>query len=275
MNLKKRLWLYVVLLVLVVLFLQVLRNIKQESLRSQDFEQIKNSGVLKMATVLTPESFYVDGDSTIGFQYELAKAIGKRSGLEIKLIPITNLEISFKKLQEREFDVLARNVAITSSIDSQYLHTIPLIFDHFVLVQRKARSSNDSLFINSQIELAHKRIHIVSGSPAELRLKHIMNEIGDTFQIISEQKYGEEQLIMRVAREDIDYVVCESSRAIQEVKNYPDLDVSMDIGFTQFHSWLLNKNTPILRDSLNIWLYELQEDKTIERLYKKYYRGKD
>ena len=59
-------------------------------------------------------------------------------------------------------------------------------------MQRKLQSTKDSLYIKSHLDLAHKTLHIVKGSPYKQRIENLSNEIGDTIYIEEIDKYGEE-----------------------------------------------------------------------------------
>lgn len=105
-----------------------------------------------------------------------------------------------------------------------------------------------------------------------LRLRNLEAEIGDTIYIQEMDKYGSEQLISLVAHGDINYAVCEESIAIAAADSLPQIDISIAIGFTQFYSWAVNKQSPILLDSLNVWIDDFKKRKEYKRIYRKYYQ---
>ena len=103
-----------------------------------------------------------------------------------------------------EFDVIAYGILATRDLKDSLLLTTPIVLNKQVLVQRKAISPTDSLFVKSQLDLAGKTLHVVKGSPSILRIRNLGNEIGDTIYIKEIDKYGSEQLISLVAHGDID-----------------------------------------------------------------------
>ncbi len=111
----------------------------------------------------------------------------------------------------------------------------------------------------------------MKGSPSILRIRNLGNEIGDTIYIKEIEKYGPEQLISLVAHGDIDYAVCDESIARAVADSLPQIDINTAISFTQFYSWAVSKQSPILLDSLNTWLDRFQQEKEYRKLYKKYY----
>ena len=115
-------------------------------------------------------------------------------------------------------------------------------------------SPGDSLFVRSQLDLAGKTLNVVKGSPSILRIRNLGNEIGDTIYINEIEKYGSEA----IARSAAD--------------SLPQIDINTAISFTQFYSWGVSKQSPVLLDSLNSWLERFKTKKEYKKIYRKYYK---
>ena len=85
----------------------------------------------------TPLSYYLQGDSLSGFDYELARMVGNRSGLSIEITPEVNLSKSIDGLKKGQYDIIARQLPVTSEIKEELAFTIPIQLNKQVLVQRK------------------------------------------------------------------------------------------------------------------------------------------
>ena len=202
----KYLWIGIICFVALLLWPQ-----KKEKPDGQprDWSEIVASGVIRAATEYNSISFYVDSDTISGFHYELIEAFARDKGLEAKVTPVMSFNERLKGLEDGRYDVIAYGILATSELKDSLLLTSPIILSKQVLVQRKATSEEDSLFIKSQLDLAGKTLHVVKGSPSILRIRNLSNEIGDTIYIDEIEKYGSEQLIALVAHGDIDYAVCD------------------------------------------------------------------
>ena len=264
----KYLWIGIICFVALLLWPQ-----KKEKPDGQprDWSEIVASGVIRAATEYNSISFYVDSDTISGFHYELIEAFARDKGLEAKVTPVMSFNERLKGLEDGRYDVIAYGILATSELKDSLLLTSPIILSKQVLVQRKATSEEDSLFIKSQLDLAGKTLHVVKGSPSILRIRNLSNEIGDTIYIDEIEKYGSEQLIALVAHGDIDYAVCDESIARSAVDSLPQLDINTAISFTQFYSWGVSKQSPILLDSLNTWLDSFKKGKEYKKIYKRYY----
>ena len=249
-------------------------NQQKQPLPPRDYADIIREGVLRVATEYNSISFYVDGDTVTGFNYELIQAFGRDKGLRVDISPYMSFEDRLRGLSEDRYDVIAYGILATSKLKDSLLLTSPIVLNKQVLVQRKATGENDSLYIRSQLDLAQRTLHVIKGSPSILRIQNLGNEIGDTIYIKEIEKYGSEQLISLVAHGDLDYAVCDESIARAAADSLPQIDINTAISFTQFYSWAVSKQSPVLLDSLNAWLDRFQKEEEYQKIYKKYYDKK-
>ena len=199
----------------------------------RDFADIKHEGILRVVTEYNEIGYYVSGDSMKGLQYELCKAIGNQSGLEVQIFIENDLENSIKGLLEQQYDIIARNIPVTTANKDNLSFSDPITLSKHVLVQRVKNDSSDVPFIRNQIELAKKTLYIAKNSPNILRLKNLSEEIADTIYIKEDEHYKDEQLLYMVANGDIDYAVVDQQIAFNNKKRFPQIDCGTDITFTQ------------------------------------------
>ena len=271
---KLRLFRYLIPVILVLAILFSVRQCGKEEKPSghpRDYAAIAKEGILRVATEYNSISFYVDGDTISGFHYELIEAFARDKGLEARITPIMSFDERLKGLSEGRYDVIAFGILAISALKDSLLLTSPIVLNKQVLVQRKETGEDDSLYIHSQLDLAQRTLHVVKGSPSILRIQNLGNEIGDTIYIKEIEKYGPEQLISMVAHGDIDYAVCDESIAQAVADSLPQIDINTAISFTQFYSWAVSKQSPVLLDSLNTWLDAFQKEEEYQKIYKKYY----
>ncbi|MEG1838816.1 MAG: transporter substrate-binding domain-containing protein [Bacteroidaceae bacterium] len=237
----------------------------------RDYAEIEASGTIRVVTEYNSLSYFADGDSILGFHYELIQAFAKAKGLKVDIIPEMSFEKRMKGLNNGTFDLIGYNLPVTTELKDDILLTTPIVLNKQILVQRKP-SDKDSLFISTQLDLARRTLHVIKGSPSILRIHNLANEIGDTIYIKEVEKYAAEQLMAMVAHADIDYAVCDESLAKACIRSFPNLDISTDISFTQFYSWGVSKQSPVLLDSINSWLNIFKQTKDYQRIYRRYYK---
>lgn len=237
----------------------------------RDYDAILKSGVLRAVTEYNQVSYHAEEDTVGGFDLEVLQAFTQEKGLQLEITPEMSYEKRLEGLLEGRYDLIATGTVITSALRDTILFTVPLMLSKQVLVQRVKEEGNDSLYINNQLELAHKTLYVVSQSPALLRIHNLINEIADTIYVEKVEKYGPEQLLAMVSGGDIDYAVCDENLAEASLSYYPNLDISKDISFTQFYAWGINKSSPALQDTLNVWLEKYMKTKPYRKLHKKYF----
>ncbi len=270
MKYKKRIFLYILLLPAVIIAMVILYKINRP-VPQRDYQEIHSEGILRIVTEYNQSGYFVSGDTIEGFQYELSQAISELSGLEIQTFLVMSFSESFRGLVNNQYDIIARNIPVTSEIKNDYLFTDPVVFNKQVLVQRTAEANHAIPPIRNQLELAGKTLYIPRDSPALLRIINLQHEIGDTIHIVQEDRYSSEQLIIMVAKGDIDYAVCDLQIAAVSKKILPEIDVDTDVSFTQLQSWAIRKNSPVLLDSLNHWFRIIRDNGIYDEIYKRYY----
>jgi membrane-bound lytic murein transglycosylase MltF len=263
--------LYAALLFLAALLMYLLRQPSVHHILPRDYAEIREEGILRIMTEYSPSGYYISGDTTEGFQYELCRAIAAISGLEVQMHLEMSLTESFRALDNKECDIIAQNIPVTSEIKEHYLFTEPIVLNKQVLVQRTAHANGGLAPLRNHLHLAGKTIHTPRNSPALLRLKHLELEMGDSIHVVEDETCSAEQLIIKVARGEIDYAVCDRQIALTLENMLPEIDLNTDISFTQQQAWALRKDSPALADSLNQWLNRIRESGLFDKIYKRYY----
>jgi Fe-S-cluster formation regulator IscX/YfhJ len=69
---------------------------------------------------------------------------------------------------------------------------------------------------------------------------------------------------------DIKQAVINESVARSMAKDYPDIDISTEISFSQFHSWIVSGKRPELKDSLNNWILQFKSTPQYRNLTTRY-----
>jgi len=125
---KKTIRLYVFLLLAtlaMMAFLWIFTNSRKYTPR--DYPEIRKEGILRIVTEYNSIGYYVSGDTIEGFQYKLSKAIEKISGLTVEIHLENNMEKSIEGLNNHTYDIIARNIPITSENRDLFAFTEPIM----------------------------------------------------------------------------------------------------------------------------------------------------
>ena len=259
MKTKRLLALLVILLIITLLIMFSISRIMIKPKR--DLPEIMINNTLNVVSEYNLMDIQESGDNDAAFQYELCKYIAQRSGLTIQHFYENDLRTATRKLEKNVYDVIAQNITVTIENRQLLAFTVPTGQTKQVLVQRKINNTDSVLFISNQLEFANQTIYVTKNSPAIIRLKNLAEEIAEPIYFKEISGYTSEQLIKMVAKKEIDYLATDLGTALKNTGSFPDLDFSTDISFTQQQAWALRKTSPILLDSLNVWITEFMPKK--------------
>lgn len=162
-----------------------------------DWEYIKQKGYITVGydNAFPPMGFVDESGKDVGFDLDLAKAVGDYLKIDVKLQPI-NWATKEGELQGKNIDLIWNGYTITPKRQEQVSFSVPYLKNEQVLVIRK----EDATKYTSIQSLAGKQIIAQSGSTAvdvikeEATLKNCpLTELADNVMIMNELvlKYGE------------------------------------------------------------------------------------
>ncbi|GAB6008502.1 transporter substrate-binding domain-containing protein [Dysgonomonas reticulitermitis] len=268
---KKKDFLAIPIIIAVILVIWIL-FLKKGKEQIKDYPQIEKSGTLHIVTDYNSIGYFVSGDTIAGFNHDLIRLLETYIPLKVEVSLESSLEKSIEGLKQGKYDVVARNIPVTTLLRDSLKFTETIVQNRQVLIQRKKTFNDNTEPIRSHLDLAKKTIYISAKSPAKLRLQNLSHEIGDTIYIKEDEVYGSEQLAMLVASKEIDYAVCDEKTAGNVARDLPEIDYATFIGFTHLEAWAVREQSPILLDSLNTWIQRLKKTDAYKKVYDKYYK---
>ena len=265
---RGRALLYAVLLVAALTCMVMLRECS--IFRSYRIPYLPSSGdTLDVAIEYSPMSLYRYDDTLGGFNYDVIREIARQKGLPLKFHPLTNISQGLDGLDSHKYDILVADVARTTDMQDRVIFTEPSFLDKQVLVQMRDSVTRKGR-VQTQIELGGDTVWVPKGSPAVSRLHNLSREIGREIPVKESDEYGSEQLFMLTSLGQIPMAVVNEATALRLAKDYPQVDVSLGISFTQFQSWLIARDRQQPADSINAALIDFKETDAYARLAKRY-----
>ena len=253
--------------VAIVAFLSLAYTIFKDR-STRDMDKIIDSGRLRVITDNSTLGFKTDKDSVYGFQYELIKAFAVKLGLELEIAENDDLSECVDELLNGEYDIVAAFVPVTTEYMDKVLFTNPIQVDRQMLVQRKGDSTS---IITKQYELANDTIFLPKNSPYKILINNLSNQIADTIYVSELKNTIAEVAVKMVADGIITYTICPERCAKKMLELYPNLDISIPIGFQQSSSWVVPKNATQLQLKLNEFLFEFVGSSEYWEIYRKYF----
>lgn len=244
---------YLLLLIIVIIAMFGMRHMAK---RHTAADNSAREDTIHAAVVYGPNSYRVltseDGnDSIIGINYHLLKGLEQELGVKVLLHPVIDREDAMEKVKKGDYDILA-SLPADMYLKDNYLTTGNIYLDRMVLLQKRLPSG--ALSARSSLDLDGDTIHVEKGSAAKRRLENLQKEIGGTITIVEEPELSEEYLAMKVANGVWKYSVVNEKTAEQMKEQYPELDYSTPVSFTQFQLWIMPQGHDSLLNLVNAYL---------------------
>mgnify|MGYP001810132202 CR=1 FL=1 len=255
---------------IIVIFLTVIFSWIASS-KIHDLEDVIDSGRLVVVTDSSSIGFAVNKDSVYGFQYEIIKAFADSLGVELEISEQNDVQRSIEDLKNGEYDIVANLIPMTSDLKKGVLFSKTILSSRQVLVQRLAADSLQPTPVRKQYELANDTIYIPYNSVYKMRIENLADEIADSIHILEVKNVSVETMVRMVSLGRIKNTICSAQLAEKLKRQYPNIDISLPIGFTQEHGWALNMNSPELTAKLNDFLSDFVGSSAYWELYRKYY----
>jgi len=258
------------------------QDITQE-VEIRDLEKIKEDGKLRVLITYSSTSYFLYKGQPLGFEYELLERLAAHLGLELDLIVADDLDAQFDKLVNGDIDLVADGMTITQDRKERVNFTDYLYLVKQVLVQKKPDNWRRLSWSNLQKQLIHDPIELIGdtvtvrkSSSYYERLVNLSDEIGGEI-IVDTTISGDistDEIIKMVAEGKIKYTVADDNLAKINSSYYPNLDISVQVSFSQRIAWAVNKNAPELLNAINEWI-EMERKRTdYYVIYNKYFKNK-
>lgn len=226
---------------------------------------------LRVGTLYSPTSYFIYRETEMGYDFDMVNKLASDKGIAVEWTIAHNLKQAVELLDSGEIDLLAYEIPITSEYRDNVVACGVENITHQVLVQPKTKV--DSLRITDVTQLIGRDVYVEDGSKYMYRMLNLNDEVGGGINIIPVQRDTliAEDLIAMVSQGDIPLTVVDSDIAALNKSYYPDLDITLEVGFPQRSAWGVAPDKAWLADSINRWSQQDAPRKQSARLLKRYY----
>lgn len=257
------------------------RSARERLAYHRDLGDILADGKLRAMTTYSATSYFLYRGEPMGFEYELLTRFADYLEVELELVVPSDIDSVFYDLQAGTADILAHGLTVTKDRLAQVDFTDHFYTTHQVLVQRKPdnwrnlhwRALERSL-IHDPMELIGDTVSVRRNSSYYNRLVNLDQELGGGIVIDTlPGNLSTEEIIQMVVDGKIKYTVADDNIASINASYFPELDISVQIGFSQKVAWAVRKNSPDLLAATNEWIGELKKDVDFYVIYNNYFRN--
>ena len=246
---------------------------RQATARELQAEQLRLPDTLRVVTLSGATTFFIYRDEPMGYQYELVRLFAQSHKLPLKLYVTHSMEEAEAMVEQGRVDLCITPQAMTHSAKERLRFAGPEVMTGLVLVQRKAKTGDSIPYIQDVAALLGKELTVMAGSRAEERIKRLEEQLGGKILMheITADTISTEDLIAQVASREINYTIADADLAKLSKTYYPQLDISLEVGFAQRLRWFVSLKAIGLADALDKWAKDIPEDRGFHEIYKRYF----
>ncbi len=239
----------------------------------------QEKGILTAIVEPSTHAYYLHKGKPAGYTYEMLKSFADYLEVDLNIVVSHSLTESFALLAKGQGAILAEGLAITAQRKKDWLFGPELMQIQQILVQRLPKAwynigtldEIDSYLVKDICHLKGKTIYVPTASVYADRLQHIIDDTGSNINIV-DTVLSVDKLIELVAKDSIDYTICDDYTAFYSKVIYQNIDIRTKIGnYRQRIAWALPKCADSLQLKMQKWLQHIKKNKSFYYIYNKYY----
>lgn len=220
----------------------------------RDFSEIKRSGVLRMITYYSSNTYFLNQGIEVGFEYELVHEFARENDLALEVVIVGPDENPFDLLNSGEGDVIAANYTITPERLEIVNFTRPYnLVDQQVVYSSELPSHPQTLeeLSGSGIPISVRRNSSYYG-----RLMDLIEE-GYDFEVeIISDALDTEATLMKISDGEHQATIADDNMFNAASRYMERLIPGPEIAKKDTIAWAIRKNSPDLETRMNQFLYK-------------------
>lgn len=239
----------------------------------RDLEAIRERGELRLITSYNSTGYFVYKDIQMGFEYELALQLAKFLGVKLKIILVQDPKDLMSFLYSGKGDFIAYHLPVVNLPANRLVFSDPYIQTEQVLVQLR-RKAKDTLYVPSKNYLAGKTVSVPENSSFLQTLQELNFELSNKLHIETiGNGLTSEDLVKKVAEQQISYTVTNKEIAYINKGYYPELDIETSLTPPQDIAFGLHKRSKKLVAAINDFIKKEKKNGQLYALYGKYFQN--
>ena len=231
------------------------------------YQDIIESGTLKVITRNSPSTYYQDRDQESGFEYELAKLFAEYLGVELEVVVADSLEDLISEVETGAVAFAAAGLTKTNTrservqfADSYMDVTHKLVY----LIDKKRPKGLETLLNGTLVVTAH--------SSHAQDLKAIQKNLMPQLSWIERDDAEVSELVLMVENGEIDYTIVNSNEYEALSAYYPNVGAAFDMGQAQELAWAFPKysDNTLITEARNFFQL-MRESGLLAQLEERYY----
>jgi membrane-bound lytic murein transglycosylase F len=223
-------------------------------------EKLRASGVLRVATLNQPTSYYLGAHGPEGFDYRLALAFAEQMGLQLVVVPARDRTMLRHLVIDGDVDLIAAQLTADSDWRHAGLATASYRDEPQWVVQRRGHAATHNI-----AELVGTRLVVRAASPQLQELQQLRKS-GQAYLSWTELPRETADPLDWVSTGDADYAIVDEAEFRFARHLYPDVVLAFMLPDPRPLHWLVRRSAPELRDAADRFLANARSSGLLARL---------
>ena len=237
--------------------------------RAGDLAEMKERGYIRVLTRNNPACYFIHRGELMGFEYELIKQYADQHGLDVVMIVPPRWADLKQWMVEGRGDVIAACITISEerkkSKELRFCHPYGTVQE--IIVTRRSDTT-----LRSLNDLAGRTVHVRELSHYWTTLEKLKKESGIDFELKAVPGTMEtREILHRVESGEFDLTMADSGFLDIEINSGRKLRSGLMFRTPYNYGWVVRKNNPELKASMNQFLEQKVGTSNYNYLYRKYF----
>jgi len=245
-------------------FLSVLIHHQELGVEKNCVERIKKTGVLRLITNNSINTYYYYKGQPTGFEYDLAREFADFLNVDLDIVT-PGWNNMFAYLEQGKGDIIASGLAITKKRLEKASFSIP-----YMTIQQRIVHHKLIFGPKDMDDLNYRVIHVRRNTSYQSRLEEIKN-MGIDYKYILHDNVPTEELIRMVHDREIKFTIADNHIAYLNQRYYPDIRIGIPLQRKESLAWAVNKNNPEMLEQINKFFLYAYKTGLLKQISDKYY----
>ena len=201
-----------------------------------DYDDVVESGVLKIITRNSPTTYYQDKDQASGFEYELAQMFAQYLGVKLEVVVADTLDDLISEVEAGNVALAAAGLTVTPDRSERVRFASSYLNVKQKLVYRLGKKRPKNLK-----QLLGKTLVVTAHSSHAQYLHNLQQSDFPQLTWIERDDAEVSELVQMVENGEIDYTIVDSNAFAALAGFYPNVASAMELGETQQLAWAFSK----------------------------------
>lgn len=232
-------------------------------------QRIQKTGEITIVTRNNAYCYYLYRDQPMGFEYEMAQAFAEHLGVRLQVKVVDRWEDMVAALNKGSAAFIAASTPIIPEWQTEVAFS-----DGYMEVAQQIIAHRKNSYIKNAADLSGKTVDIRKGTSYQHRLVELKGQ-GIDLAIRLHDDLPTEELIQKVADEEIDFTIANSNIISINRRNFPGVVPTGSINDPLQLGWAVYPKSFELLASINAFFRVIKESGKFDSIYNKYYGDRE